>query len=185
MENAQRLSTIMNLWKGQDPSSFPSSYPTFAPHITLASFPSSSAIPAKQIRAAIPKLDEEIQVDFKSVEIGDHFFRSVYIAIAPSPALWALHEQVHTNLGIEPRTPAYPHLSLCYIDDADAALGEREKFYGELLVRIKITGNARIGLDCEGIKKDWMEGFQATEIWVADCDGPVEGWQILDKISVV
>jgi len=27
-----------------------------------------------------------------------------------------------------------------------------------------------------------LAGFTGTQIWIVDCEGPVEGWEVLDKI---
>ncbi|KAF5380880.1 hypothetical protein D9615_004121 [Tricholomella constricta] len=186
-KDARRLSTIMRARQDEYPN-FPFSYPTFDPHITLASCPSSSAPSLSMIRAAIPKFEHGLFVKFKSVEIGTHFFRSVYTTIAPLPALSALHEEVHAKLGIEARTPLFPHMSLCYIDDRDALLGERDKFLQELKDGGKIKeadDGSGVSLNCGDLAGDWMDGFQATEIWVANCDGPVEGWKIVDKVPLI
>lgn len=165
----------------------PSSYPDFDPHITLASVPMSSPSSLLSIRVAIPIFESPLTVDFKSIEIGTHFFRSVYLAIAPTPALSALHEQIHAKLGIEPRTPSFPHLSLSYISDEDAQSGERESYLQALENAGRIDRDGKtVALDCgnDGTP-NWIKGFRATEIWVADCDGPVEGWTVLDKIAIM
>ncbi|KAF8077766.1 RNA ligase/cyclic nucleotide phosphodiesterase [Lyophyllum atratum] len=186
-EDAQRLKTVMAAKQDGQQNLSLSSYPSFHPHITLASFScAESAAPLSDIRAAMPKLQHGLPIEFKSIDIGTSFFRSVYIAISLTSALSAMHEEVHTKLGIDPRTPAFPHASLCYIDDGDALLGERVKFFRELendgRLR-KIEGESGISLNCgDFLVEDWMSGFLATEVWVASCDGPVEGWKILDTI---
>lgn len=163
-----------------------SSFPKFAPHITLASLPWISAPPLSIIRAAIST--NPIAVEFKSIEVGDHFFRSVYIAISPTPALSTLHEHIHTKLGIEPHTPSFPHVSLSYIDDEDAQKGDREWFlwYLENAGKVDRENSELVRLNCssESGAEDWMKGFHAAEIWVANCDGPVEGWSVLDRVPI-
>ena len=81
-----------------------------------------------------------------------------------------------------PRTPSFPHLSLCYIDDKDAAIGEREAFYKIL----KDGGKIRPGgsLDCGLVEEDWMDCFEANDIWVVQCEGPVSEWAILKKLNL-
>jgi 2',3'-cyclic-nucleotide 3'-phosphodiesterase len=160
-----------------------SSYPKFDPHITLASFPSSKNIPLSTIRAAVLTSPAPVSVEFKSIEIGDHFFRSVYLAVKPTAALSALHEHIHAKLGLELRTPAFPHISLCYIDEEDARNGERANFLQEL----DNSGRVRreedsVGLNCA---EDLLRGFEATEVWVTDCDGPVNEWSVLARIPLV
>lgn len=166
-----------------------SSYPRFDPHITLAALPASSEIPLSVLRASIPKSQSSLAINFKSLDIGSVYFRSVYLSVKPTAALSALHEHVHKALGLEPRTPSYPHVSLCYINDEDAEKGERAKFV-ELLesagrVHRDESGDG-VSLDCgEPGKKDWLAGFQAPEVWIVDCNGPVEGWKIMEKIPLV
>jgi len=166
-----------------------SSYPNFDPHITLASFPSSLAIPLSTIRSALPTFPSPIAAEFKSVEIGDHFFRSVFLAITPTDALSALHQQIHSKLGIDVRTPLFPHLSLAYIDDEDAQHGEWERFFRSLEDSGKIRREGEehaIALNCGGHgADDWLSGFQATEVLIVDCDGPVERWTVLGRCSIV
>jgi len=161
----------------------PTSYPYFEPHITLASVSSSSA-PLLPDLCAVIRATGLLSVEFESIEIGSHFFRSVYVAIKTTPALTALHEHLHTKLGLEPHTPAFPHLSLCYIDDEDGQKGEREMFSKDLESTGKVErGHHRVRLHCG--ESGWMDGFSASEVWVVNCEGPVEGWTILDRVSLV
>lgn len=161
-------------------------YPKFEPHITLAALPSTVDI--SDIRSAIPTAQKSLKADFQAIEVGNHFFRSVYLKIKPNPALSELHRHVHAVLGVEPRTPLYPHLSLCYIDDKDAANGAREKFLEVLDSQGKIRRGANSGvlLNC-GVgekEEDWLGGFEVQEIWIANCEGPVADWTVLEKIAL-
>lgn len=99
----------------------------------------------------------------------------------------------------EPKSPAFPHLSLYYIDEKDAEKGERERMYGEM-VRSGVVqnlsteegeeGEEGVVLDC-GVgtvpepDPDAMvrlDGIVGSEIWIVKCEGPVEGWEVMDKI---
>jgi 2',3'-cyclic-nucleotide 3'-phosphodiesterase len=158
------------------------SYPNFYPHITLVgSIP--SPIPTEVITQVLRQTESPLRIDFSKVEVGDHYYRSVYISMNPSEELWDLHGRMHLNLSLGPRTPAFPHLSLAYIDDEDASRGERRHYYEKLiradseLVHIK---NDTIEICVDG---EWVNGFDCSEGWIADCDGPVEGWKIIEKIS--
>lgn len=171
-----------------DGSLSPNSYPKFYPHITLASLPLKMEDELDHIEAAIPKPVKTIQCPFAAVEIGQHYFRSVYVAIRPTSDLLSLHEEVHKNLGVEPRTPSFPHLSLCYIDDGDASNGERENFYNDLetkKVMVRTPEADRIELNC-GFKgqEELLGHVDAHEIWVVRTEGPVEGWEILRRVSL-
>ena len=184
--DAQRLENIMNMGQlssrmnstlGQD------SYPKFYPHITLASLPLSLKSNLTDIEASIAtSLKAPLTVKFSSVEIGSHYFRSVYIAIEPESEIMNLHEIIHKALQAVIRTPSFPHLSLCYIDDKDAAIGEREAFYKILKDGRKIRAGG--GLDCGLGEEDWMDCFEANEIWVVQCEGSVNEWAILRKLHV-
>lgn len=138
------------------PSLVQTTYPAFHPHITLVSPPVSLDDHLGSIEACVAKyraLTPPI-CRFKSVDIGNHYYRSVYVAIQPTLELLDIHKHFHDILKIEPRTPAFPHVSLCYIDDADAENGERQVFYDILkdagnLRTIKKDGDVEsVGLNC-------------------------------------
>lgn len=183
--DAQRLENIMNtgqLSSRTNSTLSQGSYPRFHPHITLASLPLSVENNLTGIEASIATaLKRPLTVKFSSVEIGSHYFRSVYIAIEPTSEIMNLHERIHEALQAVPRTPSFPHLSLCYIDDKDAATGEREAFYKILKDGGKIRDGG--GLDCGLVEEDWMDRFEANEIWVVQCEGPVNEWAILRKLE--
>ncbi|KAL0066517.1 hypothetical protein AAF712_006560 [Marasmius tenuissimus] len=181
-----KLERIMDIRPSSGRDTEPASYPKFDPHITLASLPSSTDISISQLRESIPKDQRPLKVHSKSVDIGDHFFRSVYIAVNLSSELVELHRRVHDTLKVEPRTPTFPHISLCYITDSDAANGERQRYHEELQStrRICKEDDGNVALNCGVDEEDWVSGFVASEIWVAECEGPVETWKILDKISL-
>ena len=176
----------MHIRSGFNKALSESSYPKFNPHITLATFDVSS-VPLHTICSSIPTSQPSLTVDFKSIAIGSHYFRSVYLTIKPTHDLSTLHEHIHTTLGIEFRTPSFPHISLCYIDDDDAKAGERENFLREMESSGKVLrdGEDGVSLNCgEHGGEDWLAGFKAPEIWIVECEGPVEGWQILEKVPL-
>lgn len=186
--DAQRLENIMNTGQlsrtnsGLNSTLSQGSYPRFHPHITLASLPLSIEKNLTDIEASIAtSLKAPLTVKFSSVEIGSHYFRSVYTAIEPTSGIMNLHEHIHEALQVVPQTPSFPHLSLCYIDDKDAAIGEREAFYKILKDGGKIRAGG--GLDCGLAEEDWIDCFEANEIWVVQCEGPVNEWAILRKLS--
>ena len=182
--DAQRLENIMNTGQLSRTNSTLSqgglgSYPRFHSHITLASLPLSVKNNLADIEASVAtSLKAPLTVKFSSVEIGSHYFRSVYIAIEPTSEIMNLHERIHKVLQAVPRTPSFPHLSLCYIDDKDAV--EREAFYKTLRDGGKIKAG---GLDCGLVEEDWMDCFEANEIWVVQCEGPVNEWAVLRKLN--
>ncbi|THU80124.1 LigT-like protein [Dendrothele bispora CBS 962.96] len=184
-QDRHKLRRIMDLRPSDSQKQSDNSYPRFNPHITLASLPSSSDISLEKLRNAVPQSQPALNITFQSVDVGEHFFRSVYIAILPSPELAALHKKVHEALDIEPRTPSFPHISLCYISDEDAANGERLR-YKQMLIdsgRLRANPDGTVSLNCgNDEREDWLSGFVAPEIWITTCDGPVEGWTVDDII---
>ncbi|KAF7295460.1 Cyclic phosphodiesterase [Mycena indigotica] len=188
---AQKLEAIMAIrpQAGTLINTSEASYPRFDPHVTLAALPRDPEPTLEGIQLALPVLSAPLNVVFDSIEIGDHYFRSVYAAVRPSPDLLALHGHIHQHLNISsPRTPKFPHLSLCYITDDHAATGERTRYYDALSTRTR-TVDDRVRIDCSRDKpaeeaQDWLAGLQMVEIWVVRCDGPVETWVIEKKIPL-
>jgi len=162
------------------------SYPAFQPHVTLVGSVPSSPLPSSTIQNVLSVTRSPVDLKFKQVEMGDHYFRSVYLAMHLTDDLVDLHGRMHLNLGIHPQTPKFPHLSLAYITDEDAGNGEREKYYERL--QICVPGLARLGEDGSieiNIGQDeehWISEFPCGEAWVVECNGPVEGWTVLEKI---
>ncbi|KAK7037997.1 cyclic phosphodiesterase [Favolaschia claudopus] len=160
------------------------SYPTFEPHITLASLPPTVSS-LDFILSSNLHVGAAIPLTCDGVEVGDHYFRSVYIAVGLSPVLRDLHSQVHQKLGIPPKTPKFPHMSLCYISDGDAAAGERDRFYQGLQHTGKIRNEgSSVSLNCGGFGEDWLSTFYCQEIWLVSCEGPVESWVVQQKIPL-
>jgi 2',3'-cyclic-nucleotide 3'-phosphodiesterase len=179
----QKLEVIMH-WHPDPQASHelePSSYPHFQPHITLATIPSTTLFSIAA--SSIPKVPP-LPVYFQTLEIGDHFFRSIYIKTQPSEALSHLHTSIHAALGIEPKTVKFPHISLYYIQDADAR--ERVRMRDELgrTGYVKECSDS-VKLDCgrDG-SNEWIEGFEGSEVWIVDCDGPVEGWKENVRVKI-
>lgn len=159
-----------------------SSYPTFFPHITIAALPPEFSV--DRLKCSIPKLLDCLPVSFCSIDVGSHFFRSVYISVQPTDALLSLHAAVHAALEIAPRTPLFPHISLCYITDEDAILGERDKYYRELESTGKFRSEESGGVSLNTGEDDWMSGFLSPELWITDCTGPVEAWSVVEIIQL-
>ena len=164
----EKLESIMH----DHPSGHPLSYPDFQPHITLATVARSTPLDA--VIASIPRHQPVIPVKFETLKTSDNYFRSVLVSIQPSPALSALHEAIHTSLGVTPNTVMFPHMSLYYIDNSEAE--ERERMVEEL----RQAGKVRNGPDGVELKyrDEWIGGFEGMEIWIADSDAPVEEWRV-------
>ncbi|KAF7311446.1 Cyclic phosphodiesterase [Mycena kentingensis (nom. inval.)] len=184
--DAQNIQKIMDIRPNPASSTNQASYPRFHPHITLSTLPTDPEPTAEQIEAAIPAFSRPLSVTIDHVEgNGDHYFRSVYLAIQPSADLVSLHERLHLALSIaHPRTPKFPHMSLVYITDEDAAKGERTKYFDAIASRIRATGGA-VSLNCGTQEEEnRVSDLTLRQVWVARCEGPVETWVVEKKIPL-
>jgi 2',3'-cyclic-nucleotide 3'-phosphodiesterase len=164
------------------------SFPHFHPHVTLATLQHSSSAERDSIvltlREAVPLGQRTVPVRFSRVVAGDHYYRSIFVALAPSPDLVSLRAALAA--ADTPHPPAFPHLSLYYIADEEAHTRERllQELERENLVRQAADGH-EVVLECgagSGTADGALAGFTGTQIWIVDCEGPVEGWKALDKI---
>lgn len=157
-----------------------SSYPPFTPHITLASLPN---IPDKPLGDILPQSQKPIQAHFERLVSSRVYFRSAYIGIALSPNLSQLHAHVHEQLGIEPKTQAFPHLSLVYIDDEDKE--ERERYAQELKRQGWIKDLSDDEIEVRDAEKGvGLKSVEITEVWTVECVGPIQDWKVLEKHSL-
>lgn len=173
------------------------SYPKFHPHITLATVPSTT--PVGELVAAIPSRQSQLKVAFSDVVASDAYFRSVLAVIEPSPEIISLHTGIHKTLKMgNPQSPMFPHMSIYYIDDAEAE--ERIRVLQELKTNgtvIKTEGGVQIHTSGGPIGTptgpgtrprpydDALHGFDGVEIWAVLCDGPVETWTVLEKVELL
>jgi 2',3'-cyclic-nucleotide 3'-phosphodiesterase len=191
----------------------PNSFPTFTPHVTLLTIPTHPAdalsTTLDDLRAAvvsastnnasnsnvvtqdlIPISSIPIPIKFASLETGSHFYRSVYIVVHDETgALRTLHASVHEAMKLEPRTPRFPHLSLCYIDDADAQLREEVArnalTEGYVIVPVEGTGStSSVRLRYGPQEEEWIEGFECWDIWIVQCGSKIQEWRVLEKIRL-
>lgn len=156
---------------------------------------------ALALRESIPLGQRSLPIRFARVLTGDQYFLSIYIALAPSNELAQLRSSaLKVGLGGGPgpgrnpeqASPAFPHLSLFYIADEEAHTRVRflQEMEREGVVRHSADGlsvalrcaQAGAGAGGDGDAVTVLEGFTATQIWIVDCEGPVEGWKVLDKI---
>jgi len=169
----------------------PASYPEITPHITLAS--SREATQDITLRA-LPSPLRPIPVEFQKLEVGDQYFRSVFISAKKTAELVALHEYIMAALdrdGASPSAPAFPHMSMSYIADADG-YAERKRAADELTASTIVPEGSETGgveavvLRCgdSGEGHVCLSSFEGTEVWIVRCEGPVQDWQVLQKISM-
>ncbi|KAH8117184.1 LigT-like protein [Phellopilus nigrolimitatus] len=214
---ASKLKQLMNIPPVIDTLPFP--LPSFEPHITLASFPST--IPVATLKLALQtqmssgseseperypttsRLHAPLRITFTALVASDHFFRSVLLDVALTPSLTSLRVGVQRAVehllgtSVDARSPRFPHVSLFYVPDAHAE--ERERIRDTLWTTCGVQGS-EAGSDTEseaialavsgGLNSSrkngpLLTGFEASEIWIVRCDGPVEGWEVLDKVSLV
>jgi len=183
-DDSEKLKAIMESYHPTSNISS-SSFPKFQPHVTLTTVPSSPEAQSA-LRSAVPRSQPSVPVHFKSVQVGYRYFTSVFISVHNIPALDELHSNIHRALQMEPKTPMFPHLSLCYVDDVDAE--ERTNYYEHLrnsgiLDENETEGGAR--LKYGDADSDWIDCYEGCEIWVAQCEGPVEDWKILERIRLL
>jgi 2',3'-cyclic-nucleotide 3'-phosphodiesterase len=178
---AERLKSIMH----SHPKSS-GSYPHFFPHITLAS--TASSTPLDSVMSSIPSDLSAIPVTFETLKVEDNFFRSVYLPVRLTPELFALQSSIYAASSVFIRkTPSFPHMSLFYIEDTEAE--ERTRMAREL----ELSAHVRTGNGCVELKfsadgaEEWINGFLGKEIWIVECDGPVERWasKVLKKIELL
>lgn len=137
------------------------------------------------LRASIRELHQVVPVRFKSVDVGDVYFRSVYVAIQQDPAIIELEQYIREKLGKDAPPPCYPHMSFFYIDDSEAQ--ERQR----IVEHLKKDGTIRpenngVVLRCpsEDVTNGYEDvgGFEGSEIWIVECEGKVEEWKVLEKV---
>jgi 2',3'-cyclic-nucleotide 3'-phosphodiesterase len=168
----------------------PASYPTFYPHVTLASIsssPSSVSFAKSQLTTWLERhsTDGGPFIPFEQVKVGDRYFQSVYVACRRTEELAEMHKMLLPEGEKEIKEALkYPHLSLCYITDPDKE--ERTRFYDTLTSKGRVresTDSAQVKL---GEEAEWlMKGFKAEEVWFVNCDGPMAQWDVVDKVSLL
>ncbi len=174
----------------------PSSFPTFHPHVTLATISDVGAL-----RAALPPNPPAVPVRFKSAEVGNKYFMSIYVVVhSPDGSpLQNLRSHLRTALG-GAAVPPIPHVSLYYIDDADKDtrsttlqdLHAHSRVIGALVGdSVTADSDGTVGLSCyagsepnEADSPNILREIKSEEIWLVRCEGPVEGWEVLEKFPL-
>ncbi len=142
------------------------------------------------LRESIPLGQRALPIRFARVLTGDQYFLSIYIALAPSTELAQLRTALLVGNPERKASQAFPHLSLFYVADEEAHARVRllQEMEREGVVRHSADG-LTVALRCgTGGGEDGrdggvvLEGFTGTQIWIVDCEGPVEEWKVLDKI---
>jgi len=88
--------------------------PVFDPHVTLlAGLPGPASSVVERAEDAM-RGAKAFPVRFVGPEIGDSYFRSLYLRVEPSPELLARHAAARDAFGRTEEPPFFPHLSLLY-----------------------------------------------------------------------
>lgn len=159
------------------------SYPTFAPHITLATF--DELHPKFKLEAIVPQTGLVV-THFRKMDRGNNYLGALKIQMDKTRRLEQLHEQIITNLeslGIQWKSRSFPHMSLFYVDEAEERKRlERGLIKNMYVGREEISG--RIVLKAAADER-FIRRFTGSEIWLADCcSKKVEGWKVLGKLSL-
>ncbi|KAG8969689.1 hypothetical protein FRC03_001561 [Tulasnella sp. 419] len=167
--------------------------PAFEPHITLLSLPSDIVESAHPLALLGPDAEKgngekgyfphrPFPVVFKRLTTGRTFFQSVLIEVdSPEKVdeevnmLEYLSNSAYSWNG--KTAPYYPHLSLYY---GEPPVEVKSQIVAELKADNTVTTNNDGTLDVGGLKN----GFDVTEVWVVRTEGPVEGWEVVGRLSL-
>jgi len=144
--------------------------PLFRPHVTLASLPDSVTI--EQVAAAL-LLEPPVPLAFDDICTGKTFYQSVFISMRPSFEILALRQRVHEKLGIEAKTPHFPHMSLYYGDTDREAIVDKLKEEGWVQ-----------NIDGGGVIVGATSAVEAMEVWMMDCSGKPEDWNMIMRVKL-
>ncbi|OAX34578.1 hypothetical protein K503DRAFT_774397 [Rhizopogon vinicolor AM-OR11-026] len=165
------------------------SYPKFDPHITLATFSSSSSLPLAEL---LPQIVKAPPVYFESIKVGINYLGSLFVDMSRSQELMDLHEDIMGHLKkrkIHAASHSFPHMALFYLHEAVRGerlqLADKLRDSGRVLEQRGITG---VALNCalDGAAPEFraMTDFVGSEIWLVDCTGAVADWKVLEKQKV-
>jgi len=140
------------------------------------------------------ELPPTIPITFKRLCTGNSYFQSVLVELelADGGVLDSVHKTIlETNMEVLKNRgasesdvnaryfPYYPHLSLHY---GDVSAEKREEIVDDLDqqgVIESVEGHPPVTVvGVEG-------GFQVTEIWIVKTEGPIEEWQVLEKVELM
>ncbi|EJD55055.1 hypothetical protein AURDEDRAFT_132289 [Auricularia subglabra TFB-10046 SS5] len=160
------------------------SYPTFHPHVTLAAFDAEPAglQPALETLAGEA---EPVVSYFSKLVAGDSYLGAMKVQLEKTPGLVQLHARVTDILrarDIAWRSRGFPHLSLFYVDGAE----ERQRLaahIGGADVVLRKRESSRIMLRA-GPRGRPLRRLIGAGIWLVDCRGAVEKWQVLAKLQL-
>jgi len=88
--------------------------PVFDPHVTLLAGVSGPAPEVVARAERVAHARKALPLRLVGPEIGEGYFRCLYLRVEPSPELLALHAAAQAAFGREGEPPFFPHLSLMY-----------------------------------------------------------------------
>ena len=133
--------------------------PVFDPHVTLlAGLPG----PAESVIARaeeVMRVSNPFPVRFVGPELGNSYFRSLYLRVEPRPELLALHAAARDAFGRTEEPPFFPHLSLMYGAPPPPAVMEE--------VRLAVP-----------------DGFEARTVDLYSTEGEVDRWHRVRRLHL-
>jgi hypothetical protein len=88
--------------------------PAFEPHITIVpDFEGELEVIAEKVRQGMEGLETSLELTFEGPEVGQTYYRSVYLLAKMTPVLEAVFGRVRQALGVT-NLDLFPHLSLIY-----------------------------------------------------------------------
>lgn len=125
--------------------------PVFDPHVTLlAGLPGPAASVIARAEDVM-RVSNTFPVRFIGPELGDCYFRSLYLRVAPSPELLALHGAARDAFGRTEEPPFFPHLSVLY-------------------------GAPPLPAEMDEVRPAVPDGFEARTVDLCSTEGEVERW---------
>jgi len=125
--------------------------PVFDPHVTLLAGRPGPAASVIARAEDVMRVSNTFAVRFIGPELGDSYFRSLYLHVEPSPELLALHGAARDAFGRTEEPPFFPHLSLLY-------------------------GAPPPPVVMEEVRASTPNGFEARTVDVYSTEGEVERW---------
>ncbi|KAK0465707.1 hypothetical protein IW261DRAFT_1156448 [Armillaria novae-zelandiae] len=156
------------------------SYPSFDPHITLATF---DELPPLFNLDAISLDNLPLPVGhFRSVTHGDSYLGALSIVVSPAKNMTPLRDAVTARLdrlNIQWKSRNFPHMSLFYVDEPF----ERGRLYAELTNCGRIQGDKDLTLTANPSMQ--VKTFTGSEIRLVDCTRSVKRWYPMKTRSLV
>ncbi|VDC07051.1 unnamed protein product [Peniophora sp. CBMAI 1063] len=182
-EEARSLDELMRIRPPRgEPHLRTRSYPTFHPHITLATFehlPSSF-----QLRSIIPQ-NGPVKTYFRDLKPGSTYLGAMSVQMRKTAGLESLHRSIVAALDVQDihwKSRNFPHMSLFYVDEAP----ERERLLQIVNRCASRAEDGRLVLwTGPGRHARPIHRFTGSSVWLVDCRSKdVERWSVLDRLPL-